>query len=275
MKKLIALAAAATCGAALAVESANIVGYQNKSLATGSNAFVCQTILPMNTAAEAVTLGDILPTDGADGWAYDTDFLATLKPNGNKNASYGYLSPYWANKYFEDEQAGWYDLSVCQDEEFDGATKKNSTVIPFGTGVLVYTSGSGVTVTFAGEVKDEEVALGLATGSNSFVGNASPVDLTLGDLLPTGGADGWAYDTDFLATLKPNGNKDASYGYLSPYWANKYFEDEQAGWYYLSVCQDEEFDGATKKNDVQIPAGQAFLVYTAGSGIELVVPSPL
>ena len=122
----------------------NTVGYQNKSLATGSNAFVCQTILPMNTAAEAVTLGDILPTDGADGWAYDTDFLATLKPNGNKNASYGYLSPYWANKYFEDEQAGWYDLSVCQDEEFDGATKKNDVQIPAGQAFLVYTAGSGI-----------------------------------------------------------------------------------------------------------------------------------
>ena len=34
MKKLIALAAVATCGAALAVESANIVGYMNKDMPT-------------------------------------------------------------------------------------------------------------------------------------------------------------------------------------------------------------------------------------------------
>lgn len=34
MKKLIALAAVATCGAALAVESANIVGYMSKDMAT-------------------------------------------------------------------------------------------------------------------------------------------------------------------------------------------------------------------------------------------------
>ena len=145
MKKLAFCAAAAALSTSLlAVESSNIVGYQNKSLTAGGNAFVCQTIVPVGADLGTVTLGDFVPSNGADGWAYDTDFLATLKVNGNKDHEYGYLSPYWANKYFEDEQAGWYDLSVCQDEEFDGATKKNDVQIPAGQAFLVYTAGSDI-----------------------------------------------------------------------------------------------------------------------------------
>ena len=104
---------------------------------------------------------------------------------------------------------------------------------------------------------------------------ATTDSVKLADFVPSTGADGWAYDTDFLATLKVNGNKDHEYGYLSPYWAAQYFKADQAGWYDLSVCQDEEFDDAEKKDSFVVPAGQSFLVYTSGADIELLVPSPL
>ena len=278
MKKLIALAAIATCGAALAVESANIVGYQNKELNENANAFVAQTLIPCGVTAADVTLDDFVPTSGADGWDYTSDFLATLKTNGNLDKKYGYLSPYWAAKYWTADEAGWYDYSLLSEEEQTASDELGATTkIPFGTGFLVYTAGSSVTITFSGEVLQDEVALALNENANTFVGNATPAAVNLADIAPTSGADGWDYTSDFLATLKTNGNLDKKYGYLSPYWAAKYWTADEAGWYDYSLLSEEEQTASDeiKGDSVQFAPGAGFLVYTAGSDIELVLPSPL
>ena len=278
MKKLIALAVAATCGAALAVESANIVGYQNKDLNENANSFVVQTLLPCGVTKADVTLADFLPTDGKNGWDYTSDFLATLKVNGTLDKKYGYLSPYWEEEYYEAGQSGWYDYAVLQpDPDEITAAKVDNTKIPFGTGFLVYTSGSDVKLTFSGEVLSDEVALPLNENANTFVGNVTPVTVKLNQLVPTDGKNGWDYTSDFLATLKVNGTLDKKYGYLSPYWEDEYYEAGQSGWYDYAVLQPDpdEIEAEKVPDTVAFGAGEGFLVYTSGAGIELVVPSAL
>ena len=204
--------------------------------------------------------------------------LATLKQNGNLDKKYGYLSPYWASKYYNASDAGWYDYYVLeQDPETIEAEKKDSTKIPFGTGFLVYASKAGVTLTFAGEVLEDEIAIPLNGGANTFVGNVTPVTIRLNQISATDGENGWDYYNDMLATLKTNGNLDKKYGYLSPYWAGRYYNASDAGWYDYSVLeQDPETIEAEKVPDtVVFGPGDAFLVYTAKANIELLIPSPL
>ena len=69
MKKLIALAVAATCGAALAVESANIVGYQNQDLTGQVAPSIGATFA--GVGADTFKLGDI----AVEGFQYDTETL--------------------------------------------------------------------------------------------------------------------------------------------------------------------------------------------------------
>ena len=280
MKKLMIAAAAsiAAVSAFAAVESPNIVGYQSKELNEKANSFVVQTLLPCGVTKENVTLADFLPKDGASGWDYYSDFLATLKTNGNLDKKYGYLSPYWADKYYEAEDVGWYDYSVlAEDPDTIEAEKKNSTKIPFGTGFLVSSSAAGNTLTFSGEVLQDEIAIPLNEKANTFVGNVTPVAVRLNQMTPTNGASGWDYYSDFLATLKTNGNLDKKYGYLSPYWADKYYEAEDVGWYDYSVlAEDPDTIEAEKVPDtVVINSGDAFLVSVSNGGVELIVPSPL
>ena len=266
----------ATVGFSL--ESANVVGYQDKELNGGANTFVVQTFLPCGVVAKDVTLSAFIPKDGADGWDYYTDFLATLKVNGNIQKKYGYLSSYWAGEYWNEEDAGWYDFSVLEeDPEVIEAEKADATKIPFGTGFLVYTSKANVNVKFSGEVLKGDIALPLNGGANTFVGNVTPNAIKLNELLATSGANGWDYYTDFLATLKTNGNLLHKYGYLSPYWASEYWSEEDSGWYDFSVLEaDPETIEADKVSDeVVFKSGEGFLIYTSKANVELLVPGAL
>ena len=93
MKKLIALAAVATCGAALAVESANIVGYSGKTTGSDNN-FVT---IPFN--AIGYNTSDIqqikISDDGAGGigWGAETFDIWEGLPTAVEGAGFVYFDP--------------------------------------------------------------------------------------------------------------------------------------------------------------------------------------
>ncbi len=239
------------------------------------------TLKPIGVAAENVTLSQFVPTDGEEGWSFDTDFIATLKPNGAFDTQYGYLSPFWAGPEgldTDDPEAatGWYLFSELKKENIDGERYDNAN-IPLGTGLVVYTGTKGVSVQFAGQVLMDDYGIPLSFNANTFTGVVCPADLTLGELEPTGGEEGWSFDTDFVATLKPNGAFDTQYGYLSPFWAGPEgldTDDPEAatGWYLFSELKKENIDGERYDN-LPLTSGQAFIVYTGSKNVELVVPS--
>ena len=101
-------------------------------------------------------------------------------------------------------------------------------------------------------------------------------DVTLSSFLPVDGENGWAFDTDFLATLKTNGNLDKKYGYLSTYWAGEMDDASLEGWYDFAPLAAEEFSDSDRVADtIGFAAGDGFLVYTSKANMELLVPSPL
>ena len=243
------------------------------------------TLQPIGVAKADVTLSQFVPTDGEDGWMYNMDYIATIKPNGAFDKKYGYLSTYWAGPDgFEDpDLKGWWDFTVVN-KDFEVPEEqiisRNNEKIPFGTGVAVYTSMAGVTVTFAGEVLADDYGIPLSFNANTFTGIVCPADVKLGDLEPTDGEDGWMYNMDYLATIKPNGAFDKKYGYLSPYWAGPDgFEDpDLKGWWDFTVV-NKDFEVPEEqiisRDGVELKAGQGLAVYTSMAGVELVVPSAL
>jgi hypothetical protein len=239
------------------------------------------TLQPVGVNLNAITLSSFKPTNGEEGWDYSQDYLATIKVNGSFDKKYGYVSPFWAGKDGFDDASleGWWDLDVCKSDFEDGEVdSRNNVVIPFGTGVAIYTGMANVNVTFAGQVLSDDYGIPLNYQGNTFTGLVAPSDMLLGNLTPTNGEAGWDYSQDYLATIKVNGSFDKKYGYVSPYWAGKDGFDDTSleGWWDLDVCKaDFEVDEIVSRNNVEITAGQAFAVYTGMSGIELVVPSAL
>ena len=114
MKKLMFTAAVAAGLAAFGtgIESANTVGYQEKELTFGGNAFVIQTFLPMDKTVSTTKLGDISVTDE---WDPTGDLIATLTPEGANAAEYTYLIKDYAEALGGEAVAGWYMAEEMND----------------------------------------------------------------------------------------------------------------------------------------------------------------
>ena len=201
-------------------------------------------------------LGDIDASD--DFYASSIQFLtsggATAKVDhpqlGNVYATYKF---WWA----EDTTAGvrgWY-LDADSDAEYP----QNDRVIKAGEAFCVDLDAYELdaTLNFAGEVDGEDNVLSFSHVKFSYVGNSSPVDITLGDI--DASDDFYASSIQFLtsggATAKVDhpqlGNVYATYKF---WWA----EDTTAGvrGWYLDADGDAEYP----QNDRVIKAGEAFCV---------------
>ena len=275
MKKLMFAAAVAFCGTVFGLESANVVGYQNKEMATANFNYECATFQAVGKARDAQTLGDI---KASEGFSYsEIQFLTSGGANayvdhpqlGRVIQSYTYWSdPDWT----ESGVAGWY----LYDDE-DGAYPMNDIVIPLGQAYCVSVAGSevGETLNYAGEVPNSAVALTFDHANFNYVGNCTPADITLGDIVAS---EDFSYsEIQFLTSGGANAYVDhpqlgrviQSYTYWSdPDWT----EAGVAGWY----LYDDE-DGAYPMNDINIKAGQGFCVSVAGSevGEGISIPSAL
>ncbi|OPZ95581.1 MAG: hypothetical protein BWY72_02051 [Bacteroidetes bacterium ADurb.Bin416] len=175
MKKLVtAFAACALAGLAFAqVESVNIVGYQTLSLPTGYK-MATSTFVPVGSDGTSLRLGDIVPTnfDGANG---DTVQFFNLNGSGSVSTTAWYFAGY-----------GWFDFNT--NESLD------DMLIPAGTGMYVNSTLAGAEFLVAGEVLQEASTLVLPTGY-TVAGNSSPVEITLGQIVPNASFDGANGDT--------------------------------------------------------------------------------
>ena len=261
------------CGSLLAVESANIVGYQNKETETAQMNWTCNTFVPVNGAT--MTLGDIKVTDG-----FVNSSVVFLQPSGlgktvyceglGKTVKEQYV--YWFEEDEPEEGEGWY---FVQDE--DGEFNQNSRVIAFGEGYYVKGNGSeiGESLIFSGAVKDSATTLEITSAQMNWFGNCSPTKITLGDItvsedfvnsaitfLQPSGLGKTVYSDDLGKTVKEQ--------YV--YWFAEDDPEEGAGWYFI---QDE--DGEYNQNAREIEAGEGFYVKGNGSeiGESIVIPSAL
>lgn len=176
MKKLIALAAVAACGAAIAaVESPNIVGYTSQDVAAGKFAMVGVQFEGVN--AQPMTIGELVKGDFLAVPNNDDAFLSTANQIQHWTGS-GYDLYY----FLED---AWYD-----DGSEDGAYKEGwadvygeltaDTLAPGDAAWFKATTGA-CTITVAGQVYSGETEVTCVNGKFTMVANATPVPFCLND----------------------------------------------------------------------------------------------
>ena len=267
MKKLMFAAAVAAGFVAFGegIESANTVGYQEKDLTFGGNAFVIQTFLPMGKTVSTTKLGDISVTDD---WDPTGDFIATLQVSGDVDTGYTYLIQDYAEA-LGGTVAGWYKSEEVDGGDVSVSGLQDDVVLPYAQGFLAY-NNSGAKLRFAGEVVVGYTERATTLGGNAFSGNASPVDITLADLTVS---DDWDPTGDFIATLQVSGDVDTGYTYLIADYAEA-LGGTVAGWYLSAEVDAGDVSESGVQNDVVISAGQAFLIYQ-NSGATVTLPSAL
>ena len=149
MKKLMFAAALAAIGTAFAVESGNVVGYQNKS--TPQARFMIGTV-PFETTDGTMKLNKLLTgfTPVAIDWEDPTAFQTLAAElqiwNGSKYDKAYYVSNAWFDDGTEegDYKAGWCDM--------DGLLRENY-VIPAGNGFWIKAQSGACTLTFDNPLK--------------------------------------------------------------------------------------------------------------------------
>ena len=141
MKKVMFAAAVAAAGLAFGIESANTVGYQEKELTLGGNAFVVQTFLPIGKTVATTKLGDVKVTED---WDPTSDFISTLKASGDNDVGYTYLIADYAEA-LGGTVAGWYLVDEVNDGDVSVSGVQNDVVISAGLGFLIY-QNTGATI---------------------------------------------------------------------------------------------------------------------------------
>jgi len=264
MKKLIFAAAVAASMGAFALESANVVGFQDKEITTGQWNCMTATFLPTGAAGTSMTLGDIKANDT---FAFGDDTLQTLNGNGGTLGQYTYCNEAMAEEFGFD--VGWYNYEDVSNWDGESALVScNNVSLPWGTMVIIQSSYEGAGLVYAGEVLAENKELSITTGEWNMLGNATPVDLTLGDIAAN---DTFAFGDDTLQTLNGNGGTLGQYTYCNEAMAAEFGFD--VGWYnYEDVSNWDGESQLANQNSLPIPSGYGFVLQSSYEGAAIILP---
>ena len=164
------------------VTSANVVGYQNKGLNPLKKAYICQTMQTIGKTVAKQTLAD---WSVSPDFEFDNDFIMFWTEDGDMAGKYTYVP----QEIIDDPEMeipagtkpGWFDFAAV-DIDWDFSANLNNTEVPMGTMAMVFTANNDATVNFAGEVRNDVTPLTLVPLKKTYIGNCSPVDITLGDI---------------------------------------------------------------------------------------------
>ena len=243
-----------------AIESENIVGYQQISIPKGYSFF---TATFENITATDFNLSEI-GCKQSDGSEWLTTGSGTKKCAGavyvrkiTTNGAYGTQYKYYSTK----SPVGWYD----------GDTQITEDAVKFepGEGMIVYCgNANGAILQVSGSVRlvpaDKVVPKGY-----SFSGNSSPVTINLSAIackqyngdewLTTGSGTKKCAGAVYVRKITPNG----AYGTQYKYYSTK----SPVGWY--------DGDTLIEGDAVQFDAGEGFIVYCGNAnGAQIILPAP-
>ena len=259
------------------VTSANVVGYQNHALTPLYN-FSVSTFERVD--GSAAKLGDIKCNENVSLSGTDFQLLddngatATIKVDGLGDV----LAIFWYVPADIAEGAGidpgWY---LMYDDEVQPDYPMNDFELPFGQGYLMNCGDNDAAVIYSGAVRATDFPREL-TPLYNFLGNCSPVDLTLGDFVCNENVS--LSGTD-LQILDDNGATDTieveGLGeVLAIFWYVPADIAEGAGidpgWY---LMYDDEVQPDYPMNDFPIPAGQGFLMNCGDNDAVVTIPTAL
>ena len=236
MKKLMIAGVAGLCAAVtFGLESANVVGYQTKTIPAG---FSLSTPTFQDIGAEGLDLQNFKLADTAAGDS--TEMIQFLDADGQCTEMWVWLN---ANAGME---PGWYDFNTW--------APIVKTVVP-AVGYLM-NSVSPVDMVVSGQVKSGETTIALPAGF-SVRGNNTPADIDLQSIKLADTAAGDS--TDMIQFLDADGQCTEMWVWLN---ANAGMEP---GWYDFNTWAPIDYT---------VKAGEAFLFNTV-SPVEMIIPSAL
>jgi len=252
----------------------SVVGYQTQTVVGSGITWSLATFKQIDKDLSAQTLSSFaLPTD--QGFSSgDSIFLEIYDETGSLEGAYSFVDADNAVGYGL-SKPGWYPLEKMMYWEATDDDCANDLVVPFGKGVIITSSESDTSLTFAGQVLDEAKTYDVVGGGITWTGNATPVDLTLGDLaLPTdqGFSSG---DSISLEIYDETGSLAGAYSFVDEDNAVGYGLS-YPGWYPLEKMMYWEATDADCANEtVAVPAGKMVIITSAEADTTLTLPNPM
>ena len=251
------------------------MGYQQKTI-NGGNSFTWLTsTLPQVGASleEQALKAFALPTD-AGFLSGDSIVLSIYGADGALEGEYSFLDEGNAATWGL-TKTGWYPYEKIINWEATDDDNADNTVIPHGRGVVIMSGEDDTTVTFAGEVLDQSTTI-TVNGNNAFTwtGNATPVDLTLGDFALPVDAGFLSGDSIVLSTYGADGALEGEYSFLDEGNAATWGLTK-TGWYPYEKIINWEATDDDCANDVSVPAGKMTIIMSGEADATLTIPSAL
>ena len=250
------MALCATVG--LCVESANVVGYQAKTVTGGDRAMrSAATFLLVGENPTAIKISDIKQTSGDPG---DLT-LCLYNDNVTRLAQYWYFSTEATGGELEE---GWYVLDSNDEPQFEQGIQ--NAALPYGQGCVINSVSSTAEYTSAGEVDATKREFTVTGGARKMMGNVLPRSIRLSELKQTVGDPG---DLTFC-TYDNNVTRQAQYWYFSSEATGGELEE---GWYLLDSNDEPQFDLGVQ--DFTIASGEGFVVNSLNSNAVLQFPKAI
>lgn len=221
-----------------ALESANVVGYQEFNLNEGYG-MTTATFTPIS--GDSINLQDLIPAgEGVGG--YGDVVIQTMDSTGS-----------WAGEY------AWYTMAATgmEDGWYDTEMSLANATINYKQGLFVQ-AGAGVKFVYSGAVAKGTVEAEVPNGY-SMSGNATPVALSIQNIVPAGEGVG-GYGDVVIQTMDSAGSWNGEYA-----WYTMAATGMDDGWY------DTEMNLATKT----IEAGEGIFLQASADGVKLQYPGAL
>ena len=239
MKKLMIAAAAAVCGSVFALESANVVGYQNKEVRQNLSV---QLPTFENIATEGINIQSIVPVAAEGDELESGDFVIQIYDDtGAQTASYAWVLGEDIDEGFAD---GWYE------EDWETIVEKT-----FDVGEAFNVSAAkGGTFLYNGQIVGEEVIVPVRQNL-SAQGNFRPTAVNIQQIVPVAAEGDELESGDFVIQIYDDtGAQTASYAWVLGEDIDEGFAD---GWY------EEDWETIVEKT---FNAGEGFNVSAAKGG---------
>ena len=221
------------------MESANVVGYLDYTLARGFNFF--SPVFEKVDSTQDLMLSDISLTDAGDGQSY----IQIVTTTGALGPKYSWFSAASAGT----SEDCWFDEDNWEPVDF---------ALTDGQGFYVYAATTTAKAKVNGQVRNDVFSVPLSRGFNC-VGNSTPVDLDVQEMALTNAGDGQSY-IQVVTTA----------GALGPKYS--WFSAASAG-----TSEDCWFDEDNWEpiSGVTYLAGEGFYLYCATTTGTLVLPCAL
>jgi hypothetical protein len=245
MKKLIFAAAAVAGMGAFALESANVVGFQDVEAPQGDS-MRCPTFTAVGTEGYDLTQIKVV-----GGYGMGDIVAQTVGSDGIWNGEY-----YWLTEDNAFVPTGWYKDAFGAE-----AVEVEDVILNKGKALYVHSDSEALNLTVSGEVKKGAIELPFGVGAG-MLGNALPVDVDLVNITVTGG---YGMGDINAQSIGADGVWNGEY-----YWLTEDNAFVPTGWY-----KDAFGAEAVSADEVILAPGEALYFHSDSENLTVTLPAAI